>query len=129
MTTSQRKEAWISDLERSVYAPQLVKDNLLYPSVVGKVKITLKSCQSPKTAYLIEDIPVKPQNRHRRFSVSKYPFAQLPVGWSFFVPENEAKAARASTHAWAYRHGVKLETETIFDKQGRYVGIRIGRTK
>jgi len=71
--------------------------------------------------YIIEKkIPMPKSDRGRPY---KYPFEQMEVGDSFFVPKDEAEKARNSALQYARREG------KIFHTRKENDGARIWRTK
>ena len=65
-----------------------------------------------------KNIPISNDGR-----LCKYPFDQMEVGDSFFVPKDEAEKARSSAWKYAKRKGMRFETRKEKD------GARIWRTK
>lgn len=53
---------------------------------------------------------------------AKYPFKEMQVGDSFFVPKDRVKNAQIAAYAWAKRNGVVLASRSVDG------GLRIWRT-
>ena len=81
--------------------------------------------------YLIErGVPVPPGRT--RMGSNSFPFANMEVDDSFFVPEDAAKNARSSSGSFAKRHGVKFTVRRTneTDEAGQNVaGVRVWRTE
>jgi hypothetical protein len=56
---------------------------------------------------------------------AKYPFPDMEVGDSFFIPANIAQTARMAAHQHGVRYGKKFCTRSV--KEGKHKGVRVWR--
>lgn len=74
------------------------------------------------TIQIDKGIPVPPANMRRKF---KYPWRDMDVGDSFFVPEELAASASRSGRFYGLRHGKKFSRGAV--TEGGVKGVRVWR--